>query len=184
MAKIRLTFDSLYKIGVQLLDTQPPRLRCRWCRTIWSPERVSEDRLERAWWKCPSGCVSNYEHARERHREWVDIHALAEFDVPDREAIEALDEYDLLIAESYGELGDLLPNMPIDLRMHFEIPASAIEEISNRVRHAAEAAKDRGAPFAYEIWHRIWLRLRSDLGVQQYLEMEYEWQASDSDATE
>ncbi len=107
-----------------------------------------------------------------------------ELDDPDREAIEALEEYDLLIAENYSELGDLLPNMPIELRMHFEIPSSAIEEVSNRVRRAVDAAKDRGAPFAYEMWYRIWSRLRSDLGVQEYLEMEFEWQAKDNDAAE
>jgi hypothetical protein len=175
MAKIALNYDSLRRLGVELTDSSSPTLRCRWCRTSWSPARRGAAWFERAWWKCPKGCVSSLAHARERHREWVTHHAEAEFAEPDIVAIQALKTYDTLLNGQYGDIGEMIASMPISIRIRFEIPSAQVDAVSYPVRAALMAARDRGAPFAEEFWYSIWRSLRDQYGIQQYLEMEAGW---------
>ncbi len=177
MARVKLTYESLHKLGVELLDSTTPRLRCRWCRTTWRPGKRGADSLRRAWWKCPKGCVTSLRHAEERHDEWVVQHAELEFGPDDFAAIQALNWYDQLIEEHYGEVGELIPHMAISLRIHFEIPSGEVQAVSEVVRAAVMAARERGAPFAEEFWYGVWRSLRQQYGIQEYLEMQ-----ADSDA--
>jgi len=45
--------NSLARVGVTLLDSNPIELRCNHCGTIWQPGRLSSGRLPQGWWKCP-----------------------------------------------------------------------------------------------------------------------------------
>lgn len=54
-ARVRLTEDSLTRVGVELMGRRA-WLACEECGKIWSPNLLKGGRLPRGWWRCPTGC--------------------------------------------------------------------------------------------------------------------------------
>jgi len=180
MSRVKRTLDSLWKIGVDIVDPDAPTLRCRWCRGRWRPSINPNGSLERAWWKCPKGCVNNLKHARNRHREWVSKHAEVEFTHTDFLALSRLLHFEHELDDRYNLL-DKLSNLPTTVEERIEPTSSDFDVVSDCVRTAVDAATERGAPFAREFWYEIWRKLRGDRGIIEYVEMARGWESMESE---
>jgi hypothetical protein len=53
MATVKFTKESLNKVGVELLDTDRPLLKCKTCGQVWAPKVKAGGEFFRGWWKCP-----------------------------------------------------------------------------------------------------------------------------------
>ena len=49
------TEGELDKVGVELVDSQNSRLKCKKCGQTWSPNALPEGRMPNGYWKCPNG---------------------------------------------------------------------------------------------------------------------------------
>jgi len=59
MTDVKVTSESLERVGVKLLDKFRIKLQCMTCGMIWQPVPFPELRLPRNWWHCPRGCNRN-----------------------------------------------------------------------------------------------------------------------------
>jgi len=50
------TESELAKVGVELVDPNKLKLRCKKCGLLWSPKIVSGGRLPKGYWICSNGC--------------------------------------------------------------------------------------------------------------------------------
>ena len=56
MRTVRQLTQDLSAAGVELLDEQTMRLKCRACGARWSPSILPGGRFRRGYWRCPTGC--------------------------------------------------------------------------------------------------------------------------------
>lgn len=49
---VEFTEKSLREVGVELLNQNPPTLKCVTCDTTWSPELRKDAKLPEDWWRC------------------------------------------------------------------------------------------------------------------------------------
>jgi len=50
--QVKYNSNSLYWVGVEILDKDRVHLRCMICGQVWSPSIRPGGRLPRGWWKC------------------------------------------------------------------------------------------------------------------------------------
>jgi hypothetical protein len=56
MAPRRFSRPELTRVGVDLVGTNPIRLRCRTCHAEWIPVVDADGRIGRHYWICRGGC--------------------------------------------------------------------------------------------------------------------------------
>lgn len=53
---VRFNESSLEMVNVKIVDKTEIVLKCKTCNLTWSPNKQTNGRLPRGWWKCPNGC--------------------------------------------------------------------------------------------------------------------------------
>lgn len=54
----RFSKPQLEKVGVEIVDPNRVRLKCKACKAMWNPNLLEGGRLPRHYWHCPNGCNS------------------------------------------------------------------------------------------------------------------------------
>jgi hypothetical protein len=146
---VKLQKQNLEHIGVDLFSKDPPILRCWHCEGEWTPKYVKKGVFERAWWKCPNGCVDNQDDARKKAFRAVYEKGMQEFT-----------DYDFQIFERYRDYFDRAKIFESLFPMAEDpggLSADEYEDFAGRFEGRVRMAEKRGAVWA----RRFWVECRS-----------------------